>query len=45
MEKSGTEQILSHTKKAATKKTSCIISQIQGVRSQKYSVEFVKKGC
>ncbi len=44
MEKSRTEQFLSHTKKAATKKTPGIISQIQGVGSQKYSIEFIKKG-
>lgn len=44
MEKRKAEQTVNHTKKAATKKTSCMISQIQGVGSQRYSIEFIKKG-
>ncbi len=44
MEKSGAEQFVRDIKKKRLKKSTCVITQIQGVGSQKYSVEFVKKG-
>lgn len=44
MERRTTEQTIDRMKKAANKKSPCLITQIQGVGSQKYSIHFVKKG-
>lgn len=44
MERRTTEQTIDRMKKAVNKKSPCLITQIQGVGSQKYSIHFVKKG-
>jgi len=44
MEKRRTEQTIDSMKKAANKKSPCLMIQIQGGGSQRYSIHFVKKG-
>lgn len=44
MEKGKDEALISDVKKIAQKKTPQILQLISGVGSQKYSVEFMKKG-